>query len=357
MNLQDKINKLKFLLNSDTINLRNVQKEVNEIQTFKENQNYDYLRGLLYPEKSQGIRIPSQIPQPTSCFQWRSTYAFKPNAKGCYYFVFNPFFLYDESAIGKLIPYAPSIGGTVYQWYMAQYLSTFWMCDDVNLDGTSEYNVVMAARNVQQAVPGLYNSYRLVSASLILKYIGPLEEAQGVIGGGIDYSFINRVGGRFYQYAGQPYDPNAVSYGMNTNKFSKFTNFDNIRNLTYSTENSVLEGLRMLYFPVDNKADCFIKSFNGIQAVGIYDAGNFCVLPPKDQYKTGFSWIGYVQDVNPNSNFRLDITCNFEAIPNAKYLDYIPVSVRPYYVPWKERKTILDELKNHAMQKITNIYI
>lgn len=352
MSLQDKLNKLKYSLNLDVLNLRNIQRQINEIQTFKEEQNYDYLKGLLCPEKSQGIRIPSQIPQPTSCFQWRNTYTFKPNAKGSYYFVLNPFFLYNESAIGKTIPFAPAAGGgNVYQWYIAQYVSSFWPCNDANLDGESEYNVVTAARDIQQSVPDLYNNYRLVSASLILKYIGPLDEAQGVIGGGIDYTVVNRLGGRFYQYQGQPYDPTAASYGMNTNKFAKYTNFDNIRHLTYSTENNVLEGLRLLYFPTDNKSDCFIKTFNGEGAVGVFDAGNFCILPLTDQYKTGFTWVCYVQDANPDSNYRIDITCNFEAIPNAKYLNYIPVSVRPYYLPWKERKLILDELKDHVVQK------
>lgn len=347
MSLQDKLNKLKYSLNSDILNLRNIQRQINEIQTFKEEQNYDYLKGLLCPEKNQGMRIPSQIPQPSSCFQLRSTLTLGVNAKGCHVFCFNPFFLYDDSVLGT----TRSVNGR--NWYISNYLSSFWSCASADLDGVNQQNFSFQTINVRQGLPSLYNTYRLVSASLTIKYIGPLESAQGVIGGGISYDYYDYIGGGFYIYNGMPYNPPAAPYLMSTNKFAMYTNFDNIRNLAYHSENNCLEGIRMLYFPTDTKADNFIKVFN---ASGITTAsnGNFYwyIKATSDQCKPGFNWIGYIQHADADAKYQVDIACNFEAMPNAIYLNYLPVSTRPYFIPWKERKTILNEMKDQIIQKI-----
>ena len=354
MDLEDKINKLKYSLNLDILNLKDIKRQINEIQNFKEEQNYDYLQGLLYPEKSQGIRIPSQIPQPTSCFQWKSSFILTANVNGCLIFFYNPFFLYNEDVIGT--PFQGTTNnGTPTQYYFHNFLSTFGYIPGGALDG-STYNERFSytAVDINQSVPDLYSSYRLVSASLTMKYIGVLEEAQGVVGGGIDYTNLDRLFGyvRTESYS---------TIQAQTKRCNYFTIFDNIRHLTYNAENNLLEGLKLLYFPTDNKADCFVKMFNGIGTTAFYDMYNslstFSIMPSLDQIKTGFNWVGYIQNGPPNSKYKFDIICNFEAIPNAKYLNYIPVSTRLYYLPWSKRKTILDELKNHAIQKITNIYI
>lgn len=356
MNLQDKINKLKYSLNLDILNLRDIQRQINEIQNFKEEQNYDYLQGLLYPEKSQGIRIPSQIPQPTSCFQWKSSFMLTTNENGCLFFYYNPFFLYDESTIGKIFSARKPIG-TIEQYYFAQYLSSFWFTDGRLLDGIYKDTPTLYCVDIKQGIPNLYDTYRLVSASLVMKYVGILEEAQGVVGGGIDFTDFNLIGGKQYVYNNQPYDPSHIMIKFRTKDFNSFTFFDNIRHLTYSTENNVLEGLRLLYFPIDNKSDQFIKIFNGDGGTGFWKKNDLSFIPSIDQYRPGFNWVGYVQNGPPSSKYKLDIVCNYEAVPRAEYLNYIPISTRLYYLPWSKRKTILDELKNHAIQKISNIYI
>ena len=358
MDLENKINKLKYSLNLDILNLRDIQRQINEIQNFKEEQNYDYLQGLLCPEKSQGIRIPSQVPQPTSCFQWKSSFMLTTNQKGCLFFYYNPFFLYDESTIGKVVSARTPIGTTA-RYYLAQYLTSFWFANSGLIDGIYKTDFILSGIDIKQGVPNLYGTYRLVSASLVMKYIGVMEEAQGVVGGGIDFMDFNLIGGKqYYINNNQPYDPSHNSISFEATDPNYFTFFDNIRHLTYSTENNVLEGLRLLYFPIDNKSDQFIKIFNGDGATGFFDAKTrFSLIPPIDQYKPGFNWVGYVQNGPPSSKYKLDIVCNYEAVPRAEYLNYIPISTRLYYLPWSKRKTILDELKNHAVQKITNIYI
>ena len=41
----------------------------------------------------------------------------------------------------------------------------------------------------------------------------------------------------------------------------------------------------------------------------------------------------------PSSNcFKVDIYCNFECLPNAKYLNYMPITLNPYVISNEEKK-------------------
>ena len=90
-------------------------------------------------------------------------------------------------------------------------------------------------------IPNVYDQYRLVSASMVVKYIGRLDIVSGVIGGAIVYNDDPTIGAHFSQ-------------GTNTTNvyMAKYGNFDLAMDSFYHQEYMVLDGLRQLYFPLDN---------------------------------------------------------------------------------------------------------
>ena len=56
MDINYKLNLLKLSLNASKLDLKNIQKQINEILKYKELRNYDYLNTLLYPEKPEDVK-------------------------------------------------------------------------------------------------------------------------------------------------------------------------------------------------------------------------------------------------------------------------------------------------------------
>ena len=79
MNLLSKLNILKKTLNNDKLDLVKIQRQINEINTYKELTNYDYLNYLLYPEKYKYVKIPNKISIPSTCLHFTTTKTFSTN--------------------------------------------------------------------------------------------------------------------------------------------------------------------------------------------------------------------------------------------------------------------------------------
>lgn len=363
--LISKLKNLKLSLDKDTLNLRSIQTQINELQNLKDRKNYGYLENLLYPKRNRGSKIPSQIPIPSCSFQLRSTATLSTNDSGNLVFLFNPYFLYNETAIGKtfLYRYYNKSDGKYYTrtFMFSQYLSSFFIYNGNDLDGLTITDTdFFEGVNMNQKIPNVYNKYRLVSAEMSIKYIGQLEKAMGVIGGGIVYDKNQSIGGRYYRVEVSPtppYDPTYPTFPLamfNT----KYMDFNNIRQAEYYTENNILEGLRMLYFPIDNKYEEYIKLYNGETQESKeenLDVPNPSILVYPETYKTGFNWVGYIQNgVAEANSYQLDLCCNFEALPTATALDYFPVSICDYSMTKQDRISIIEDIRNNSIQKLIN---
>lgn len=278
-------------LRKDQIDMAEVEHLADVLNHMKEEDQHDYLESLIRPEISKGCKIPTNIPVPSASFQMHNSITFAPNSAGHAAILFNPFFLSSNS--------------TNY--------STLYINNNAALTGNTVSDHFLA-RDIGQTIPAVYNEYRLVSASVVVRYIGRLDIVQGVIGGAI--VFDSNVG-------------STIVDGTTTNaNLAKYGNFNLAQDSYYFQENMTLNGLREIYFPLDT-------TFEQYRRAG----------PNQNDPKLGFSFVIYLQDgvYQPNAtNYKLDIYCNYECLPDASFLNYVPTNTGSH---------ASDETKNMAVRQ------
>ena len=362
MNIDYKLNSLKNSLNQDTINLKLIQQQIKNLTNFNEKQNYEYLNDLLYPEKRKGVKIPSQIPRPTCTFQLNSFYNIKTSNQGALLVKVCPFFLADTKGLNRKYTWKTTPTSSKTSGFICEYFSRAMVSNWLAMDGeTRQESAIwnMPDFDLGQTIPeNVYESYRLVSASLRMKYIGPLEEAQGTLGGAIINRDDQTIGSRNYVSSSNIYNPGIKGESTTCPFNNDFTVFDILRDAIYSTENSVLEGVRLLYFPIDNSYEEFIPltnmsnvRFTTIQA----DVQSYKPYLTSEITKNNFWWFIYGQNLQPSkSYFRLEMTCNFECLPSAALMNYIPISISICPIDLKLKKKFIEEVQEKAVQKLNN---
>lgn len=347
MVLISKLGDLKNALSGDKVNLRTVKQQINSITAFDKSQNYSYLNNMLHPEKARGCKIPSQVPVPSCSFQLHNCVTVSTNASGNCAFILNPFFLASEEIIGFDLS---TMGGPAY--FVHKFLTSLWVNNDATLTGQAT-NDQWKPVDIGQVLPAVYDQYRLVSASVVVKYIGRLDIASGVLGGAIIYDESNTLGGQLQAKSGtNPYNPAGAGIDSKTNDLTKFGNFDLAMDSFYHQENLCIEGARMLYFPLDNSFEEYVKVCDSSVIGCTYSGANIFFDMPQDYYKAGFNWFFYSLGAPPNANcFKVDIYCNFECLPNAKYLNYMPITLNPYVISNEEKKRMNLVVQNKPVLK------
>lgn len=308
-------------LGAETLDFSTVQTAIEGLQAFNSESEYAYLNNLLHPEKEKGVKIPSPIPVPSSAFQLHNTLTLSTNSSGNLAFIFNPFYLYDNTGLSTPI----SNGYTCSPLYT----SSFWVNNSDTLTG-QEADDNFKPVNLSQGIPPVYDQYRLVSASVVVRYIGRLDWVSGVIGGAIVFNDSRYVGEAYKVESAA----NTIYYSAN--ELAKYGNFDLALDSFYHQENLCIEGLRQLYFPVDNSFEDYTKlwssslSSTNFFANSLADSGlisSMTVTADEDYYKSGFNFMTYVLGAPANQNcFKVDVYCNYECLPNAAFLNYMPIS-------------------------------
>lgn len=342
-----KLYNLKNALSGDKINMSSVKRDIEELSTFNKINNYNYLRNLMCPERSRGSKLPSQIPVPSCSFQMKNSITLTTNSTGNLAFFMNPFFLANETVIGtpSVIP-GVETGGD--RWF-AGFASSAWVNQNSSLNGTSA-NSNWVPVNLGQTLPPVYDQYRVVSASLSVKYIGRLDAVQGEVGGAIFCEDINTFGGQ------NATDEALTPGNITTTKargLSKFGIFDYAEDAVYSKRNSTLDGVRLLYFPLDNTYEEFAKvaSTNDIEIDrdSTTDAQEWIQVGKK---QNGFNWFFWCSGGPISSScFRVDICINFECLPSASFLNYIPVTISSCFLLPEEKKRAILYIQDHAIDK------
>ena len=331
-------------LDSDDINIDEVKDTVELLHRYNKKREMTYLDNLIHPEKAKGCKIPSPIPVPSNSFQLHNSYTLTTNNKGNLAFVFNPFFLYSTAGLNQPIRSGSSA-------VAVNYFSSFYLNNDDTLTGSSPSNGKFIPMNVGQGIPNVYDQYRLVSASLIIKYIGRMDITSGVIGGAIVFDEQRNIGtyGE-YQYENPP-SANVASM----NEFmDKYGNFDLAMDSFYHQENLCIEGLRMLYFPIDNTFEEYTKlctsNFATLEAWG---PDTYKVFVGEDYNKSGFNWMVYVLGAPVSSScFKMDFYLNFECLPNATFLNYMPITPSCDYVSNQEKKESIVVVQKKPIMKM-----
>lgn len=370
----DYIGRLYKAVNGETLNLDDLESAVDALATFNQRQEYNYLNNLLHPEKCKGVKLPSPIPVPSAAFQLHNSVTVSTNSSGNLGIVFNPFFLYDKSAMTRTNGLQtvtstadftqPGANCLLY----GSNLSSFWINNDDALLGNAAGQGEWKPMNIGQGIPNVYDQYRLVSASIVIKYIGRLDIVSGVIGGAIVFDENRYIGAN-----GLSMVVNNVSSGV-TDKgqknwtsnpaLDKYSNFDLAMDSFYHQENLCLEGCRELYFPVDNTFEEYMKltdnstlqgTFIPSSATSSYDITKVWLQSDQDYYKSGFNYMIYVLGAPASSAcFKVDIYCNFECLPNAEFLNYMPISVNPTMISPAEKAMAIKQAQNKAVQKASS---
>lgn len=362
------LGELKQSLDANTLQLRVIQRQIEQLSKFSESENYEYLNDLLYPETRPGAKIPSRVPIPSTTFQLKSVATLDTNNKGNMLIKINPWVLATESCVGKWfdsISGRPDIGPTWAYIYAPITSAAYINYNDLDGINENDYSKDMRFKTIDmnQMIPdGLYSTFRVVSASARAKYIGPIEKASGICGGGISNAYLPGAAFRYASYGKKsfdtrpPFDPNHESYNTLQCAY-QFTDFNNINHLVYSYTGNVLDGIRLLYFPVDNKYEEFTKVFTGDQKdiKNVPFPPGYVGVPPCAEFtcfRNNFWWLIYFQGLPVSSScVRLELTINYELMPSEKYLNYMPISINPVYIDSKMRRKLLMKVASKAVTK------
>lgn len=352
----DKLNDLKNDLNRSTIDINRIRKEINEISKLKTADIYDYQRTLIDPIKHKGVKIPSDKPVPSLTFQMHNvTNFFIHSTYGANTFFCNPWFLASEKALGKKYPFPPS--NYTYETYGSA--SMYFYCNSTSYKGTEKSVHWECTERFTQVVPDIFAKYRVVSACLQIRYIGPIEDIKGVIGGGISFINTNCVAMKIKRN----------TYGQNW-EYMALRNPD-IRDAEYSVQNLImnmygwkeyplLDGLQLTYFPLDESFEEYKVPYDGHVLLSERNkGGGFDIRISDDYFKPGFNWLIYIKggpyiqaDVN---NMKIDLYVNYEVIPKPELLNYMPMEITVYQTNKKLLKEFRDDARKKAVKKLNNI--
>ena len=275
----------------------------------------------------------------------------KTNQHGCLAMYFNPFFLCKESKDSYQNVYFnynelqdSTVGSTM------EFCSSLFINNQSTLNGHQPVNEWRCV-NMGQTIPAVYNQYRLVSASIVVKYVGRLDIASGVIGGAIVYDETQGVGVSGTRGGEFPQPFSSVP-----DILAKYGNFDLALDSFYYQENLCIEGMRQLYFPIDNSYEEYIKLFNTslIKVAKETDLSSPVMIADEDYLRNGFKFMIYTLGAPPSSAcFKVDIFCNFECLPNAEFLNYLPLSINVDHTTPEQKKEATLIVQKKPIMKIS----
>ena len=360
------LNNLYKELKSNKLDLTQIKNNIDALQQFNSTQQYDYLNNLLYPEKCKGVKIPTPIPVPSCSFQLHNCVTLSTNSSGNLGILFNPYFLADSTLLDTIYV-DPTVEGTTRK---IEYVTSLYINNNDNLTGSTADNNWKPI-NIGQVIPNVYDQYRLVSASLVIKYIGRLDIASGVLGGAIVFDELTGFGGSIATTSEIGGVTTTVRNNIVPDNLAKYGNFDLAMDSFYHQENLCLEGIRELYFPIDNSFEEYVKTMNGEHLQLIKDkisSGKGAYLADQDYVKNGFNWMVYVLGAPANNAcFKLDMYLNFECLPNASFMNYLPLTLSPMGTSSDEKRKAnliiqqkpimkLSEVNNDSLTPMPNIW-
>ena len=324
------------------LNFRNIRNDIRMIENIMNRKEYDYLSYLLYPEKYKGVKIPTEIPIPSCSFQMHNNIEINLDTNGNLFIMYNPFFLGNLK--GVIFPCKTTLNPNI-QYAQLTFLSSLFINNNNTKWGGKYYAV-----NMNQCIPDVYDQYRLVSGSISVRYIGRLDIVSGVIGAGTYFEdtslvatgqmiFLNANLTRIGITEGGTKVFNEYDY----NKFNKAEDYE---------EYQLIRGVRKIYYPIDKSYLDFYPVFNDDYIYSEENSVMSTTKPGFTDYKNGL-WQGIcIINGPPKGRILIDIYNNFECLPDAKFLNYLPLSTCPGCCSDKELKSIYDEVRNRSINKL-----
>lgn len=352
---ENEIKKLNNLLNNDILNINLIKHQINKLNTYSEEQKLEYFNDLLYPEERKNARIPSKVAIPTSTFQLKSSINVSFEW-GNGIIRINPFFLASTAYDKKKIESIEWNNGLIVE--INTYLQKVSQCCAVNCDGEGTCaEFLWETKDLNQTIEkNIYSMYRLVSAEVRVKYVGRLAGARGTIGGGV---LIKRFDNLCTIYESNPRDwpyvPGLMDVDFSLNKDPNIESIKDCCNLLYYRENNILEGLRLIYFPIDESYEKFYRIYDGSdteQLKPVKPYYNHTEFKTSEAfYNKNFNWYIFT-DGAEHCEFLIELYSNYECIPAAEVLNYIPVEIRPFCLSLDVKHKIIEDIKKECVKKI-----
>lgn len=343
--LTNKILTLKRLLGQNKLDLRLIQEQIDEMYRLKMFHNFDYMSNLLNPS-IRGVKIPSLTPQPSYSFTLTKQQKITTNASGKSLVVFRPFFLtHDYRGIYRRNPWQQRFN------YLASPLSTFLVYTE-----QSSNNLVCSANpiDVGQTVPeGLFQSYRLVSASLKVRFNAEMKSGSGFISGAQVDVYDPSIHGKYYTKTnpGLPFDPEATTYQL-TALGGYWTQLSSLQARPSFQIVNTLGSLSFIYYPLDTSMLEYYSFFTTREIVvskmrnGSSYNPQWWVDNPLLYKQTTFAWVIRSEGLPANTTCLLfDIQCNFECLPTVKAQKYIQPTLYPYSLATTELNRIISAVR------------
>lgn len=209
-----------------------------------------YINSLLYPENIVA-KIPGPLPISSATASIRNNFSITPNANGKFALIIDPFY------------------------------ETGWIYNDSTTDGNGTGNVSTLSFRQNNTI---VDQFRLVSSSIILRYYGNFNQMSGI--------FIS-----------------ATTSDLNGSVPDDFKTFSNVEDLTNKYVSKCMDGVKLIYTPIDNRAIEFRPGTD-------YASGTH---PCRNQYL--FIIIG---ELFPNTScIRVDYYRNIEYTTIPLYREYI----------------------------------
>ncbi len=248
--LRNRMNPSSNSTNMTDHDIQEEKKMIEEIKAYSTACQELYLQSLLNPEYHLA-KIPSRMPVESALAGIKYNFTITPNANGYFCLIIDPYYnlaqIYQDSTVDGL-------GNGVLQTFT---------CDQDN---------------------SLIDQYRLVSSSVILKY----------------YGNFNQMSGLFVA---------ATCSNVKNQNYTTFLTFDNVENLNNKQVLKCVDGVKLIYTPIDEAATDF-------RAGSLYSAGTD---PNRFQYC--FIIIGYA--FNNTNSIRVDYFRNLEYTVTPQYREYI----------------------------------
>lgn len=346
--MKEYLKQLYYLLTNKYLDFIKIGKIIDCITELDKKKGNSYFDSLLQPEINKGIKIPSVIPIPSCVFQFHNYFTITPNNKGNFAFIFNPFFLgnieankfKEEFTIGRL------------KATTTNFLSTFFLNNSNSLNGISD-NDNFTPIDINQLLPNVYEQYRLVSSSVQLKYTGRIDKISGILGASIIYDPIDIIGVN-YNVVTSTNPPIRYRRTGITSKLAKYGNFDLAIDSSYHHENPTIDGIRAIYFPLDNAYEEFTKiTETEMMQYKVIDNATEFTIQDKDNYKAGFNFFFYgLGTPGEEACFKIDIFSNFECLPNSTFLNYLPISNKVENISSSEKKENIKFVQSNAIKDL-----
>ena len=82
------------------------------------------------------------------------------------------------------------------------------------------------------------------------------------------------------------------------------------------------------------------------------DNNRYITYCDTENLSNGFNFFIYTLGVPPLENFKIDIYCNFECLPNSEFLNYMPTNVSEYTISNSEKKQVIETVQKKPITTI-----